>query len=106
MWWTAERADAVTGGVWLIGLGLLLATGYWFPGIFFLIGITGIIEGSARGGGWQVVHGSLWILLFACWAVVKFSITVLFVGLGLYAIIGALAKPAHFRKPYVDQTLE
>ncbi len=37
MWWTPERAHAVTGGIWMIGLGVLFATNYWFPGILFLV---------------------------------------------------------------------
>jgi hypothetical protein len=106
MWWTAERANAVTGGIWMIGLGVLFATHYWFPGILFLVAISGLVEGSARGAGWQTIHGSLWMLLFAFWAATRFNITAMFVGMGVYAIIAALLKPSVFRKPYVDQTLE
>lgn len=106
MWWNAERANAVTGGIWMIGLGVLIATGFWWPGILFLVGITAIVEGSARGGGWQPIHGGLWMLLFACWAMMRFNITVLFVAMGVYAIIAAMITPNPFRKPYVDQTLE
>jgi hypothetical protein len=106
MWWTAERANAVTGGIWLVGLGVLFATGDWWPGILFLVGVTAIVEGSARGAGWQSIHGGLWLLLFACWALMDFNFAVLFVAAGVYAIIAALAKPSPFQKPYVDQTLE
>jgi hypothetical protein len=106
MWWNAERANAVTGGIWLIGLGVLFATGDWLPGILFLAGVTSIVEGSARGAGWQSIHGGLGLLAFACWAWMGFDFTVLFVALGVYAIIAALIKPNPFQKPYVDQTLE
>jgi hypothetical protein len=106
MWWTVDRANAVTGGVWLIGLGILFATHFWWPGILFLIGITAIVEGSARGGGWQAIHGGLWMIVFACWALLGFSVTALFVGLGAYAIISALIAPNPFQKPKVDRTLE
>ena len=57
MWWDSQRANAVTGGIWLIGLGVLFATRFWFPGILFLAGITAIVQGSARGAGWQPIHG-------------------------------------------------
>ncbi len=106
MWWNSQRANAVTGGIWLIGLGVLLATRYWFPGILFLAGITALIQGSAHGSGWQPMHGGLWLLLIAAWAMMRFSPVVLFVGLGVYVIIAALMKPNPFHKPYVDQTLE
>jgi hypothetical protein len=106
MCYTAERAHAVTCGIWLIGLGVLFATHYWFPGILLLIGLTAIVEGAVRGRGWQSVHGGLWMLVIACWAMMKFNIAVLFVGLGVYFIIGAFLRPIPFRKPYVDNTLE
>jgi hypothetical protein len=106
MWWTVERANAVTGGIWLIGFGVLFATGYWWPGILLLIGVTAIVEGSARGAGWQSIHGGIWALLFAAWALTGFDLTILFVSLGVYAIIAALLKPYPFKKPYVDQSLE
>jgi hypothetical protein len=106
MWWTVERANAVTGGIWLIGLGVLMATGFWWPGILFLVGITAIVEGSARGAGWQPIHGGLLMLLLTCWALLRFSIIALLVAMGFYVIIAALIKPNPFRKPYVDQTLE
>src|SRR5438876_445365 len=54
MWWNAQRANAVTGGIWLIGLGVLFATHFWWPGILFLAGITAIVQGSgglADGAG-------------------------------------------------------
>ena len=82
MWWTSQRANAVTGGIWLIGLGVLLATRFWFPGILFLAGITAIVQGSGDRSGWQSIHGGLWLLLIAAWAMMRFSMTVFFVGWG------------------------
>jgi hypothetical protein len=106
MWWTSQRANAVTGGIWLIGLGVLFATKFWFPGILFLTGITAIVQGSGRGSGWQSVHGGVWLILIAAWAMMRFNMTVFFVVLGVYVIIAALMRPSPFHKPYVDQTLE
>jgi hypothetical protein len=106
MWWTSERANAVTGGIWLIGLGILFATKFWWPGILFLAGITAIVQGSARGAGWAPLHGGLWLILIACWAMMRFSLVVMFVALGVYVIIAALIKPSPFQKPYADRSLE
>ncbi len=106
MWWDSQRANAVTGGIWLIGLGVLFATKAWFPGILFLAGITAIVQGSGRGLRWQSVHGGIWLILIAAWAMMRFSMTVFFVSMGVYLIIAALMRPGPFHKPYVDQTLE
>ena len=106
MWWDSQRANAVTGGIWLIGLGVLFATRFWFPGILFLAGITAMIQGSAHGGRWQPIHGGLWLLLIGAWMLTRFNLTFLLVTLGVYVIVAALIRPSPFRKPYVDQTLE
>jgi hypothetical protein len=106
MWWTPQRANAVTGGIWLIGLGILMATKFWWPGILFLAGITGIVQGSARTPGWPAVHGGLFLILIGFWALLRFSPAVLFVALGIYVVVAALLRVDHFRKPYVDRTLE
>jgi hypothetical protein len=106
MWWNTQRANAVTGGIWLIGLGILFATRFWWPGILFLAGITAIVQGSAHGMGWASIHGGLWIILIACWVLTGFNLTIFFVTLGIYVIITALVRPDPFRKPHVDQSLE
>lgn len=35
---------AVQGAIWLLGIGLLIWTGWWIPGIFILIAISGITQ--------------------------------------------------------------
>ena len=47
------RADQVSGGVFLIGLALLFMTGYWWPGILFVIGASTMARGVGRP-----VHGA------------------------------------------------
>jgi len=107
MWWTSERANAVTVGIWLIGLGVLFATRFWFPGILFLAGTTAIVQGSARRGtGWAPLHGGVWLILVGAWAMMRFNLTVLLVGLGVSVIVAAVMRPSPFHKPFVDRTLE
>ena len=107
MWWTSERANAVSGGIWLIGLGVLFATRCWFPGVLFLAGATVMIQGSARGdAGRAPFRGGVCLVLIGFWAMTRFNLTALFVGLGVYVIMAALMRPNHFHKPFVDRTLE
>ncbi len=35
-----RRGDALAGGIFLISLGVLLATGWWWPGIMVAIGLS------------------------------------------------------------------
>jgi len=44
-----RRASAISGGIFLISLGVLLYTGWWWPGIMFAIGLAGGAELVFRG---------------------------------------------------------
>lgn len=44
-----RRASAVSGGIFLISLGVLLFTGWWWPGIMFAIGLSAGAELVFRG---------------------------------------------------------
>jgi len=101
-----SQANAITGGVWLIGLGVLFATHFWWPGILLLVAITSIVQGWSFGRKWDALHGAFWMVLIAVWAMFKFSMAFFFVALGVYVIFTVLVKPDIMRKPYVDNTLE
>jgi hypothetical protein len=90
---SSEQAHAITGGVWLIGLGVLFYTGMWWPGIMFVIGGAMIIEGLARGRGWYAFQGGLWVIAIGVWALFHFHIAVILITLGISAILGALVRP-------------
>ena len=44
-----KQASAISGGIFLISLGILLYTGWWWPGIMFAIGLAGGAELVFRG---------------------------------------------------------
>lgn len=48
-----KRGSAISGGIFLIGLGVLLITNYWWPGIMFVIGLSGGAELIFRGKLWR-----------------------------------------------------
>ena len=102
------RTNTVMGGVWLIGLGVLFATKAWWPGIMFLIAITAVIEGWLNDQLWYGIQGGYWSVFIGLWALARFNLAFLFVGLGISTIIGALIKPSPFSKPkpFVDGSLE
>ena len=102
----AQQAHAITGGVWLIGFGVLFATGFWWPGILILAGITAIVEGWASGQGWYGLQGGIWLIMFAVWAMLKYNVAVMFVALGISVISTAFVRPSFLEKPQVDSSLE
>jgi len=101
-----RQANALISGIWLIGLGVLFATRWWWPGIMFIIGITAIVQCWVKGHPLYAMHSGFWAIFIGFWAVFKFSMAFFFVGLGAYVILSALFGPTPLRKPYVDNTLE
>ncbi len=102
----SQRSNGITAGIWLIGLGLLMATKAWWPGILLLLGITVIVQGWLSGRPRHLTRGGMMAIAIGVWAACKFNIALLFVGLGVYVIYTALLSTQPFRKPYVDHTLD
>ncbi|MFN8530937.1 MAG: hypothetical protein U0670_20215 [Anaerolineae bacterium] len=49
----SNRSDQTFGGVFLIGLAILFLTGWWWPGIMFVIGAAILARTYAEGHDWQ-----------------------------------------------------
>ncbi len=48
-----KRGSAISGGIFLISLGVLLVTDWWWPGIMFALGLSGGAELIFRGKIWR-----------------------------------------------------
>ena len=104
---TDAQAAAISSAVWLVGIGVLITTGWWWPGIMFLIGISAIIEGFVAGRGWYAFQGGLWTLGIGVWALFGNGILVLFCLIALSGLLAAFAKPPWLaRKQATDTSLE
>jgi hypothetical protein len=83
--YSKERADQVAGGVFLIGLAVLFLTGFWWPGIMFVIGLSAIARGVAEGQDWYNVPGGLSMigigLLF--WFGFSWPLLLIFIGVSM-----------------------
>jgi hypothetical protein len=64
---TQNRKSGIAGGIFLIGIGMLILTGSWWPGIIFVIGLA--------IGAERVFHGNYMQALTA--AAVCFAIGLL-----------------------------
>ena len=47
-----RKGDAITGGIFLISLGVLIFTNWWWPGIMFALGLS--------AGAGLVFRGKIW----------------------------------------------
>ena len=103
----SERANQITGATWMIGLGILLITGYWFPGIFFVIGAGMLVQSLVDGRGWYSAQGAWWMIALGVWFMLGAGVGTLFILIGISLLIGAILRPPFLaKKPYVDNTLE
>jgi len=49
---TEKRSSEILGGTFLIGLAILFLTGWWWPGIMYVIGIALIARTVSEGRNW------------------------------------------------------
>ncbi|MFC1997670.1 hypothetical protein ACFLXI_08725 [Chloroflexota bacterium] len=67
-----KQASGISGGIFLIGLGVLLFTGWWWPGIMLVIGLSAGAEQIFRG---KIASGIGTIAFFSAfpiiWAIVQ-----------------------------------
>jgi hypothetical protein len=103
---SGARASQVSGGVMLIGLGVLFATHYWWPGILFVVGACALAQGLVEGRGWYALQGAIWLFAMGVWFALGSSLAVLFVALGASMILGVLIRPPFAAKPKADNWLE
>jgi uncharacterized membrane protein len=89
------RAGQITGGVFLIGLGLLFALGWFWPGILYLIGTTALVEGFTETEGRKrsgALQGGLFMIGMGVVFTLGFNLPLLFIILGVMTILGLRGK--------------
>jgi len=84
------------GGLWLIGIAVLAVTGWWWPGIMVLVGISALAGGVQSGGSWEQrwggIQGAIWTFGIAVLAVTGWWWPGIMVLVGLSAILGAITR--------------
>jgi hypothetical protein len=93
-------------GVWLIGLGVLFATRFWWPGIMFLIGIAAIVQGLGEENGRSRIRGGLLAIFIGVWAALRFNVAFLLIAMGVMVILRSLPQATCATKPYYDSRLD
>ena len=84
------------GGIWLIGIAVLAVTGWWWPGIMVLVGISALVGGLQSGGSWEQrwggIQGAIWTFGIAVLAVTGWWWPGIMVLVGLSVILGAITR--------------
>jgi hypothetical protein len=103
----SREIKALTAGIWLIGLGVMLATRLWLSGILILFGITMIVRGVAENQGTTKIERGLWAIIIGVCMALRFNLAFLLVAAGVFLIVRSMSKPAEIgKKPHLDNWLE
>lgn len=88
--YSKERADQISGGVFLIGLGLMFTNILpWWPGIMFVLGASAIAKGLAQGKrSWQALQGGIWLIGIGLLFGIGFSWPLLLILIGAGMLFG------------------
>ena len=84
----------IGNGIFFVGLGLLFLTGWWWPGIMFVLAASALGRGLAAGKSWQEARGALLLAVAALLLSLpgafraNFWLPLIFVGIGLYMLFG------------------
>ncbi len=82
----------MTGGVFLIGLAMLFITGYWFPGILFVIGATALADSMVGSRQEEARSGGIFMIGLGIIFAIGFRVELLFLMIGLGLIFCPAAK--------------
>lgn len=88
---TEERAGQLTGGVFLVGLGLVFATGIGFwPNILLVIAATSATKGltERRHGFGEEAKGALFMLALWAFFAFGFNWAIILIVMGLGMLLG------------------
>lgn len=82
-----SRSDQAAGAVFLIGFGLLFITGWWWPGMLFVIAASTIARAMTSGQDWKSATGALWLIGIGLIFMFNLSwgFVWILVGLGMFA---------------------
>ncbi len=89
-----QNADTISGGVFLIGLGVLFLVNWFWPGILMLLGIINLINQWAKGNLSNgltalVIFGGLSLFFTFNWAW-QYAFSFALIGIGLLVLINTL----------------
>jgi hypothetical protein len=90
----SSRYSALSGGILLIGIGVIFLLRLdFFPALLAVLGLSTILAGLATGRGWYGIQGGIWLIgLYFL-----FQFEILFPGIliliGISSLIAALTRP-------------
>ena len=99
-----EKASQAATGVFFVGLGLLFFTGWWWPGIMFVLAASYLARAKAAGQPWQSATGAFWLigigLVFGIPGLIGdvagafwHFLPLILIGIGIFMLFGGRYRP-------------
>ncbi len=70
-----------------------IMSGFWWPGILFLLGAVNIARGMAEGRTWQSMQGGLWLIGIGLFFMIGFNWAILLILVGVSMLVGGFYRP-------------
>jgi Double zinc ribbon len=83
----------IGGGAFLIGIAVLALTGWWWPGILVILGISALASSVVGGRPWAGLQGALWLFGIAFIAQFNLWWPGILILVGVSAIMGSIWRP-------------
>ncbi len=99
-----EKAAQIGTGVFFVGLGALFLSGWWWPGIMFVIAASMLARAMAAGEPWQSATGAFWLIgigvVFGIPGLIgdiagafREVFPLILIGIGLFMLFGGRYRP-------------
>ena len=92
--------------MWLVGLGLLLASRHLWPGILFVVGTVKVAESLFNPGLIRSRRAGFLLIAFGLFLSFRLGFVEILVLLGAAMIVDSLRHRESYGKPVVDVSLE
>ena len=83
-----RMARAISGGIFLVSLGVLLVTGWWWPGIMVALGLSSGAALIFRGRTWAGIISLAFFCGIAVFVEIVRSTNISGVAIGAFILIG------------------
>jgi len=101
-----HRTNQISTGIWLVGIGVLLAVRQFWPGVLFLAGTVFLVRAAHAPEPRHAGRVGLLLILLGIWSIMRFSLPFLLIVVGAWMIVSAVSAASSMRKPFIDPRLD
>ncbi|WP_165075710.1 hypothetical protein [Paludisphaera rhizosphaerae] len=101
-----DRSRKLIAGMWLIGIGLLLASRHVWPEILLVVGSIKLSESLFITGRERSRRAGVLLIVLGLFLSFRLGVVEILLLLGAWMIVDSLRHRSPYRKPVVDVSLD